>query len=242
MPNIDNLIVAIYLGLVLAIGLLAARGIRNLSHFSVAGRSYSSAVVFATLSASFIGGGFTMGNAEKVFTWGIVNIFALWGFSLKEILVATFIAPRMDAFSQAISVGDIMEQAYGKTAKLVTGCFAVLLCAGIVGAQVGATGYIFELFLGIPRFWGIIFGFGIVVLYATVGGMKAVVFTDLVQFAILAVGIPLTLILGIHKAGGLEAIQAAVPTGHLTFLGNKGAWAFVSLFLTFLLGDTLVPP
>ena len=242
MLNIDNIIVLIYLALVLTIGLLAGRGIRNLAHFSVAGRSYSSMVVFATLSASFIGGGFTMGNAEKVFTWGIVNIFALWGFSLKEILVATFIAPRMDAFSDAISVGDIMEQAYGKTAKLVTGCFAVLLCAGIVGAQVGATGYIFELFLGIPRSWGIILGFGIVLLYATVGGMKAVVFTDLLQFVVLAVGIPLTLILGIQKAGGLEAIQAAVPPVHLSFLGPKGVWAFVSLFLTFVLGETLVPP
>ena len=232
----------IYLALVLTIGLLAGRGIRNLSHFSVAGRSFSSFVVFATLSASFIGGGFTMGNAEKVFTWGIVNIFALWGFSLKEILVATLVAPRMDTFSQAISVGDIMESAYGNTAKLVTGCFAVLLCAGIVGAQVGATGYIFELFLGVPRFWGIILGFGIVVLYSTVGGMRAVVFTDLMQFAILAVGIPLTLVLGVLRAGGLDAIQASVPLGHLTLLGNKGAWAFVSLFLTFILGETLVPP
>ena len=126
MLNIDGIIILIYLALVLAIGLLAGRGIRNLSHFSVAGRSFSSVVVFATLSASFIGGGFTLGNAEKVFTWGIVNVFALWGFSLKEILVATLIAPRMDTFSQAISVGDIMEYAYGKTAKLVTGCFAVI--------------------------------------------------------------------------------------------------------------------
>lgn len=138
--DIDFFLVLIYLAVVLTIGILAGRGIRSLHHFSVAGRSYSSAVVFATLSASFIGGGFTMGNAEKVFTWGIVNIFALWGFSLKEILVATLIAPRIDAFSSAISVGDIMEQAYGKSAKLVSGCFAVLLCAGIVGAQVGATG------------------------------------------------------------------------------------------------------
>jgi len=242
MLDVDFIIVLVYLALVLIVGLLAGRGIRSLHHFSVAGRSYSSVVVFATLSASFIGGGFTMGNAEKVFTWGIVNIFALWGFSLKEILVATFIAPRIDAFSEAISVGDIMEQAYGKIAKLVSGCFAVLLCAGIVGAQVGAIGYIFKLFLGIPHSWGILFGFGIVVLYATIGGMKAVVLTDLLQFVILSVGIPLTLILGLYKAGGLEVVQAAVPAGHLSFLDGKTPLAFASLFLTFVLGETLVPP
>ena len=240
--DIDLFSVIVYLGLVLAIGMLASRGVRSLQYFSVAGRSYSSAVIFATLSASFIGGGFTMGNAEKVFIWGIVNIFALWGFSLKEILVATLIAPRMDTFSEAISVGDIMERAYGKTAKLVSGCFAVLLCSGIVGAQVGATGYIFKLFFGVPHSWGILFGFGIVVLYSTIGGMKSVVWTDLLQFLVLSVGIPLTLIFGLYKSGGFEAIRAAIPADHLTFLGSKTPLAFVSLFLTFVLGETLVPP
>lgn len=242
MIDIDLFSVVVYLVLVLAIGVLAGRGVRSLQHFSVAGRSYSSAVIFATLSASFIGGGFTMGNAEKVFMWGIVNIFALWGFSLKEILVATLIAPRMDVFSEAISVGDIMEHAYGKTAKLVSGCFAVVLCAGIVGAQVGATGYIFKLFLGIPHSWGILLGFGIVVVYSTIGGMKSVVLTDLLQFVVLSIGIPLTLIFGLYKAGGFEAVHAAVPADHLTFLGHKTPLAFLSLFLTFVLGETLVPP
>ena len=67
MLNIDSIIVLIYLALVLTIGLLAGRGMKDLSHFSVAGRSFSSLVVFATLSASFIGGGFTMGNAGCFF-------------------------------------------------------------------------------------------------------------------------------------------------------------------------------
>ena len=106
----------------------------------------------------------------------------------------------------------------------------------------GATGYIFKLSLGIPHSWGIFLGFGIVVLYATIGGMKAVVLTDLLQFVILSVGIPLTLILGLYKAGGFEVVQAAVPVGQLSFLGSKTPLAFMSLFLTFLLGETLVPP
>jgi len=96
----DKIIVILYLLIILVVGLLAGRKVKNLSQFSVAGRSFSSLVIFATLSASFIGGGFSMGNAEKVFLFGIVNIFALWGFSLKEILVAKFIAPRMDNYKQ----------------------------------------------------------------------------------------------------------------------------------------------
>ena len=71
---------------------------KSLQDFSVSHRSYTSFVIFATLSASFIGGGFSIGNAEKVYRLGIANIVVLWGFSLKEILVARYIAPKMDNF------------------------------------------------------------------------------------------------------------------------------------------------
>jgi len=200
-------------------------------------------VIFATLSASFIGGGFSMGNAEKVFLFGIVNVFALWGFSLKEILVARFIAPRMDKYKSAISVGDMMGMEYGKGAKIITGVFSMIVCAGILGAQVGGIGYIFNVFLGLDQIYGIAIGCGIVIAYSTIGGMRAVVFTDIIQFVVLSVGIPLTLILGIIKVGGIAEIQATVPASHFSFPGGYGTLtAFVSLFLTFVLGETLVPP
>lgn len=238
-----NSIIVIYLLIVLVIGIIAGRGIKGLQDYAVAGKSYGPMVIFATLSASFIGGGFSMGNAEKVFLIGVSNIVALWGFSLKEILVAKYIAPRMGAYPNAISVGDIIEVHYGKHAKVFTGIFGLLLSAGILGAQVGAMGYIFNLFLGIDRFWGILAGSFIVISYSTVGGMKAVIWTDVIQFVVLAIGVPLTLIEGIHYAGGWEAITTSIPASHLTLPSDiNGVSALVALFVTFLLGETLVPP
>ncbi len=238
-----NAIIFTYLFAVLLIGILAGRGISNLSQYAVAGKSFGSMVIFATLSASFIGGGFSMGNAEKVFLFGLVNIVALWGFSLKEILVAAFIAPRMGRYPDAISVGDIMEVHYGKAAKVFSGLFGFILCAGILGAQVGAIGYVTNLFLGIERIWGILLGCGIVITYATVGGMRAVIWTDTVQFVILAVGMPLTLYFGVQYAGGWGHVLDSVPANHLTLPTEPLALvALASLFLTFVFGETLVPP
>jgi len=239
----DIVIISIYLLGILNLGIWAGKGIKNITHFSVANRSFGTLVIFATLSASFIGGGFSMGNAEKVFIFGIVNIIALWGFSVGEILVSIFIASRISHYSEAISVGDIMEIHYGKLAKIVTGILSVLVCSGILGAQIGAIGYIFNVFLGIPQLYGILIGYGIVIIYSTVGGMRAVVFTDIVQFFVLAVGIPVTLILGIQYAGGWSTIQSAVPESHFSFPGaQKTFLQFVILFLSFMLGETLVPP
>lgn len=240
--SIDNFIILIYLLGVMTIGLWAGRNVKDLAEYSVAGRSYPALIVFATLSASFIGGGFTLGNAEKVFAIGVINIVALWGFSLKEILVAKFIAPRMHHFPHAISVGDVMEKDYGTWGKVVSGVFSVFLCAGILGAQIGGMGYIFNVFLDIPVWVGIFVGTGIVMLYDTIGGMRAVVATDIVQFVVLAIGIPLCLYLGIRHVGGVSVLISQVPPDHLNIFSNITSWQFLSLFLTFLLGETLVPP
>ncbi|TDJ57367.1 MAG: sodium:solute symporter family protein [Nitrospina sp.] len=239
---LDIAIITIYLAAVLIIGIRAGRHVKSIEEFSVAGRSFSYLVIFATLSASFIGGGFSMGNSEKVFLFGLVNIFALWGFSMKEILVAQFIAPQIKRYDAPITVGDIMGHHYGKGAKVVTGIFSVILCSGILGAQVGAMGYIFNIFLGLDQMYGIIIGLGIVIAYSTIGGMRAIVYTDILQFIVLMVGLPLVLIFGVVKAGGVGAVIQAVPVDHLTFLGPYTLLAFLSLFFTFVIGEALVPP
>jgi len=239
----QSIIIFLYLILVLIIGVWAGRGVKNMKDYAVAGKSFGTMAIFATLSASFIGGGFSMGNAEKVFLVGISNIVALWGFSLKEILVAKYIAPNIVNYPNAISVGDIMEPAYGKEARIFAGIFGVILSAGILGAQIGAIGYIFNLFLDLSRTTGIILGLGVVIIYSTVGGMRAVVWTDIIQFIVLVVGIPLVLYFGIEYVGGWSEVVAKVPASHLSISTEPMALvALVSLFLTFLLGETLVPP
>ncbi|AUZ83375.1 sodium:solute symporter family protein [Methylophaga nitratireducenticrescens] len=239
----ESLVVIIYLFFVLLIGLWAGRGIKTMQDYALAGKSFGMLVIFATLSASFIGGGFSMGNAEKVFLVGISNIVALWGFSIKEILVARYIAPQMMRYPNAISVGDIMGEHYGKGARLFSGVFSLALCAGILGAQIGAMGYVFNLFLDVDRVWGVLIGCGIVIAYATVGGMRSVVWTDIIQFIVLAFGIPMTLYFGLQHVGGWQAMQNNLPATHFTLPTEPLAViALSSLFMTFMLGETLVPP
>jgi SSS family solute:Na+ symporter len=73
--------------------------------------------------------------------------------------------------------------------------------------------------------------------------MRAVVLTDVIQFCVLAVGLPAALIFGLVKVGGISAIKAATPAGHFSIPAEGTTiGAFVSLFLTFVLGETLVPP
>lgn len=231
-----------YFALILSVGIWISKSVKSLDDFSTGSRGYSSLFIFATLSASFIGGGFTTGLADKVFTMGLVYVVALWGFSAKEILIATFIAPRMTPFKNAISVGDIMGELYGRKSKILTGIASGLVCAGIAGAQFAAFGYVLNVLTGMDSTFGIIVGTVIVIIYAAWGGMKSVVANDVIHFCVLIVALPLVLFLGIQYAGGFEKIVQSVPPEHLSFSGTLPMITIIGLFLNFFFGETLVPP
>ena len=239
---VDYIIVFIYLIGILIYGFVSSKKITSLKDFALSDRRYGSFVIFATLSASFIGGGFSFGNASKVYFSGIGYSIALLGFSLKEILTGKFLSPYMKTHHDVISTGGIIEKSFGKEAKLFTGILSIILCGGMLGAQVGAMGYIFEAMVGLGKAWGILLGCAIVVFYSTSGGMKAVIATDIVQFIILFIGIPLTLIFGVINAGGVEKIISTVPVTHFDPLNESSIFGFIGLFLTFMLGEALIPP
>ena len=156
--------------------------------------------------------------------------------------MAKFLAPKMRRFQEAYSVGDIMETLYGQRAKLITGVSSAIVCAGIIGAQVKATGFVFNLFLGIDPTVGIIIGCGIVIAYSVYGGIRAVIATDILQFCVLIFAIPLTLFLGVQYIGGVDQLVASIPTTHLAVPGPLALTTMVSLFLSLLIGEALVPP
>ncbi len=241
MSTIDITVLIIFLAFTLAVGTWAGKGISTIESYAVGNRNYNTFALFATLSASYIGGGYTFGLSEKVFTHGIFYSFCLFGFSVQQIFVSQFVAPRMGAFTDSISVGDIMGKLYGKYAQIITGVCSVIVCAGILGAQVGATGYVFNLFLGIDRSIGILIGCGIVLIYSVVGGIRAVIATDILQFFILIVMIPVTLVFGLIYIWDPSA-NVIVSSINTTPIETLSTSSMIALFLSLLFGEALVAP
>jgi SSS family solute:Na+ symporter len=239
---LDLVIVCVYFLILLGVGLWVSRSLKNFDDFSIGTRNYGAFFVFATLSASFIGGGFTLGLAEKVFSLGLVYAIVLLGFSLKEILVATIIAPRMGPFRDARSVGDIIGRLYGPSAKILTGIASGLVCAGIAGAQFAAFGYILQVLTGIEPVYGILLGAALVIAYDSLGGMKSVVINDVIHFVVLSVTFPCILYFGLKQIGGLSQLIISVPSSHLNILDSMPLLTIAGMFLSFFFGETLVPP
>lgn len=235
-------IVVLYLGILIWIGLRGGKNVKKAGDFTASGGRYGTFVLFASLSASYIGGGYSSGNAAHAFSEGIGMTAALFGFSLATILIGKFLVPGVKRFEGAGTVGGLIGQAYGRAARVLTGAFSFLCCAGVVGAQMGAMGMVFNVLLGIPPKLGILIGCGIILLYSTTGGLQSIILADMVQFVMLAVGMPLLLAMSLARAGGLGAVLDAVPPEYLDPLNGTTAAGFFSLFLTMMFGEALAPP
>ena len=240
--SLDFLVMCVYFFATLSLALWAGKGVKTIEEFSTGGRNYGAFFIFATLSSAFIGGGFTTGLAEKSFSFGIVYVVAIFGFSIKEILVAKILAPRMQPFQGLISIGDIMHKLYGHSARVFTGLCGFFVCSAILGAQVGAFGHVLNVLADWDYASGVFLGSMIVVVYSTFGGIKSVIAADVLHFCVLIIALPLTLIFGLYHAGGINCVLESVPSSHLQLFGTMSPFMLASLFFSFFFGETLVPP
>ncbi len=240
--GVDIAIVAGYVLLLVGMSLRGGKGMHNAADFTAAGKRYGTAVIFATMAASYVGGGYSSGNAAAAFDHGLSTTVALGGFSLSMILIGIFIAPGADRFRGEATVGGVIGRCYGRSARVLTGVFSFLVCAGVVGAQVETMGVVFRVLLGLPSAVGSLLGCAIVLVYSTFGGMQSVIVADVLQFTLLALGMPLLLAAGLHRAGGIEAVLQAVPAAHLDPLSGTTQAGLLSLFGCMMLGEALVPP
>lgn len=237
--NLDYIIVLIYLLITLVVGFWQGSGVRTLRDYATANLNYTTFAIIATLSATLIGGGTTFGVAEKVYKYGIVYVFVVGGAALNQIFIGQCIVPRIKNFKNYISIGELMRKFYGKDAQIITGVCATLVSLGFVSTQISAIGNIINHFLGIKYFHSVLIGYGLVVFYSAFGGMRSVVATDIIQFAILIIAIPIICTLGINRLGGMENFIAAIPESslNLDFFNAD----HINEFLIFLIVGAFIP-
>jgi SSS family solute:Na+ symporter len=127
-----------------------------------------------------------------------------------------------------------MGRFYGRVGRILTGFCGAIFCAAIVGGQVSAIGFIVQYFLNIPYALGVILGCGAVILYSTIGGVKAVTATDVLQFAVLIIALPMVCNVGISMVGGLSSLLEKIPPSHLSWPQTPAATLnYIFMFITF---------
>jgi Na+/proline symporter len=129
-----------YLVVLMALNFIRARRVKSQEDFMVAGRSLSVPVMVFTLVCTWIGSGTFVAGAEYAYRAGLSSLWMPAG-AWAGIAVIYFLAGRIRTFGQ-YTIGDILDQRYGRTARVFGAVALVISFVTIVSYQFKAGGLI----------------------------------------------------------------------------------------------------
>ena len=109
----------------------------------------------------------------------------LMGWTGGYVILALLLAPYLRKFGEFTVPDFIGSRYYSTGARVVAVICLILISFTYVAGQMRGVGIVFSQFLNIPIFWGVIVGMAIVFMYAVLGGMKGITYTQVAQYCVL---------------------------------------------------------
>ncbi|MGD9486531.1 MAG: sodium:solute symporter [Calditrichaceae bacterium] len=241
MHLIDYIIFVIYFALILYVGFYFYRKNESKEDYYVGGRSLSAGHVGLSIVATDVGGGFSIGLGGLGFAMGLSGSWLLFTGLVGAWLAAILIIPRIkrvDSKMGMFTFPDFLRYKYNDRVALVAALISGIGYLGFTGAQIlaGAKLAAGSVFSGItwmdPLNISLYIMAGIVLFYTVLGGLKAVIYTDTIQWIVLLCGL---MFFGVpfayFSAGGWNALQANLPPEFFS-LGNISFVQFTNWFFT----------
>lgn len=221
MHVIDLAIFVVYMAAMLGVGVYFLRHNKGGDDYYVGGRKMGSLHVGLSVVATDVGGGFSIGLGGLGFTMGLSGSWMLFTGLVGAWLAAVVLIPRVKnhpALERALTFPDIFRESYGKWVALLAGIISAVGYVGFTASQILAgaklaSGSIADLDQNLAL---IIMG-TVAVVYTVMGGLKAVIYTDTIQWAILMIGLVLIgLPISYFAVGGWSSITETLQPEMLT--------------------------
>ena len=253
MSVIDYCIFAVYMAGVLSIGIYQFLRNKSAEDYYVGSRSVSAHHVGLSIVATDVGGGFSIGLGGVGFLMGLAGSWLLFTGLVGAWLSAVFIIPRIkkiDVEHGMMTYPDFLRHRYSNHVALLAALISGIGYLGFTGAQMlagaklaSATIFQTNPFDMDPLLFALLMIAVITVLYTVIGGLKAVIYTDTIQWIILLSGlIFVTIPATLYEIGGFSALKDALPNNYFS-LTNIEPVTFINWMVTiipiWLIGMTL---
>lgn len=221
MHVLDLSIFVLYMAVMLGIGFYFMRRNVGGEDYYVGGREMGSLHVGMSVVATDVGGGFSIGLGGLGFVMGLSGSWMLFTGLLGAWLSAVVLIPRVKrnpAFADALTFPDVFRHFYSPGVALLAGIISAVGYVGFTASQILAGAKLADgTFEGIDLDTALLVMGCIAVGYTVMGGLKAVIYTDTVQWAILIFGLVfIGLPVSFHAVGGWEAVRATLRPEMLT--------------------------
>ena len=232
---LDYIVVVAYFAVMLGAAWWGYRRARTADDYLVAGRRLGYPMFIGTLSAVVLGGASTIGTVSLGYEHGLSGAALVFMIGLGLIGLGVLLSRRL-AVAGVYTVPELMAKRYGISARLVSAAIMAAYALMIAVTSTIASGTLFNDLLGVSTTAAIVIAGGVVVLYCVTGGMWSLTLTDIVQFAIMTLGIfALLLPFAVSEAGGFGAMGDKLPASYFEPT-SIGASTIFTYFLLFFFG------
>ncbi|MDJ0809271.1 MAG: sodium/solute symporter [Desulfobacterales bacterium] len=238
MSPLDWLVIAVYVTAMIGLSVHIGRRQSDQDDYFVGGRNLSwwsvgiSTMATQTSAISFIsipafvalkpGGGLTWLQYELAVPLAMIAVMVL--------LIPFFRRLKL------VSIYAYLEMRYGPSVRTAVGLVFLISRSLMTGVGLYASAIVLSVCLGLSLELTILIMGGVTIVYDTIGGITAVVYSDVIQTGILVFGILLCIFFAIDTAGGLEAVLTVLPVSRrqaidwssgLQSSGGAPFWAFL---------------
>ena len=222
MSYIDLGIFVAYMLAMLGVGYFYMKKNSGQEDYYVGGRSIGPWHIGLSVVATDVGGGFSIGLGGLGFVMGMSGSWMLFTGLLGAWLAAVVLIPRVksdSAFAKFFTFPQIIGHLYNSTTAKVAAVICFLGYLGFTSSQLLAGAKLASgTFEALDLSYALLIMGAVAVIYTVMGGLKAVIYTDTIQWIILMaglmfIGIPISY----NYVGGWEGIQRTLPQEFFSF-------------------------
>lgn len=224
-----------YTIVLLTIGIIDFRKVKEFNEYVIAGRRQSFALVSVSLMASLLGSGSTVGMTNNAFRIGFPAFWFLAVGGIGLILQSVLLSEKVRA-SEAVSLPDLSHKTMGGAVRVLVSVIIVLTWIGIISAQFVAAKKLISAMTG----WDsplILPGIAsVIILYSFFGGQSSILKTDMLQQAILFIAVIFTVAFLFIK------FPIAQTDMRFEILNPDFRWPDLVYYLTLVMGSYFICP
>ena len=184
--NIFLVLLSVYIAGLVAIGWYFNKKQKSVTDFWLAGRRIGPAALGFSAAASWLTAG---GILAVIGLYMMLGIGSIWSFVAPNILALLIIAMLVGKIKNlpAITQPELLEQRYGSAVRWPIALIITVVMILFAVADVTGLSLVLQVFYGLDPLYAAAIVAIAVSLYVTLGGLSAVVWTDVIQFAFLAI-------------------------------------------------------
>jgi solute:Na+ symporter, SSS family len=212
----DYAVVLLYLGGTVVLGVLIGRKTKTGDDFFLAGRRLPWWAIGMSLVATDIGGTDIIGVGGAANRFGIAVANFEWIGCVPAMIIGAFVFIPFFYRTGVYTVPEFLERRYNAGVRSVMAVCWLTFMACNLGIMLLASGKMMSSLFGWDQNLCILITAGMVGFYTCVGGLAAVVYTDMIQCVVMIAGCLAILVLGIVRVGGVTELRDQIEAAQVT--------------------------